>query len=361
MSHNCTTQRISSIDALRGIVLFGIFLVHTGNGFGFKFETYGLIHTVIMLFLTSRCAPIFSILFGVSFYLILRNGKTSNYKFLWRCCLLMLFGLFNNMFYSYDVLMWYGLWGMFLIPFRNKSLKTIFLCSISCSLLSMVLSYMCLEDLFFPNYVNDRYVSGASLSSVVSYPLWKSIQTFLYTVLNAGILHTFSYFLFGYFLAKAGIIENMKDYIGRINIKKMLCVGLVIYVLYGLYMLYVMCCGEVGMRCFGYVFSTFFSLFYAVLFLYLYHQLDGRGFKYLEAYGKLGLTNYSAQSIFGVVIIYAYILPNSYSFDVLFACALSFFLFQCVFSFLWLKYFKYGPLEYLWRSLTNLRFNSPFK
>lgn len=38
--------------------------------------------------------------------------------------------------------------------------------------------------------------------------------------------------------------------------------------------------------------------------------------------------------------------------------ALLIIVFQMIFSMLWLRYFRYGPLEYIWRLLTYLQFFS---
>lgn len=123
------TGRINSIDALRGATLLGILLVHVNGGFGYQFDTASFslyekgLRGVIYILLSNRCAPIFSMLFGVSFYLILRNPSYNSSKFLWRCILLICIGLFNKLFYTYDALMWYGLWGIMLLPMRNTPQK----------------------------------------------------------------------------------------------------------------------------------------------------------------------------------------------------------------------------------------------
>ena len=107
-------KRITSIDALRAFTLLGILLVHATNGFGLSyngcFSTLDvLLNKGVKLFLVGKCNSIFAILFGVSFYLILRNPNNSSSKFVWRCVLLVFIGLINKAFYSFDALMWYGI------------------------------------------------------------------------------------------------------------------------------------------------------------------------------------------------------------------------------------------------------------
>jgi uncharacterized protein len=74
----------------------------------------------------------------------------------------------------------------------------------------------------------------------------------------------------------------------------------------------------------------------------------------LGAVGQMALTNYVMQSFFYVFILYGFglgLLPwNGATFSLAFA--LSVFAFQIAFSRWWLKRYRFGPLEWAWRSLT---------
>ena len=68
----------------------------------------------------------------------------------------------------------------------------------------------------------------------------------------------------------------------------------------------------------------------------------------------MALTNYFMQSILGILIYYEIGLglggnigPSLY-----FPLGIGVFIIQIVFSHLWLKKFKYGPLEWIWRMFT---------
>ena len=82
------------------------------------------------------------------------------------------------------------------------------------------------------------------------------------------------------------------------------------------------------------------------------------------SYGRMALTNYLLQSVVGSFVYYSWglawvgTLPSRYSF----LMALGLIVIQMAFSSWWLKHFRYGPVEWLWRSLTHfkrypLRFN----
>ena len=125
-------KRIDSIDALRAFALLGILLVHTAQLYNFNnplndfsyFSSIGVsIQNFVYQYGSGRFVILFSILFGLSFYLILRNPNYSQKKFLWRCIILICFGLVNKLFYTSDILVWYGLNGIILsfLPVRKVS------------------------------------------------------------------------------------------------------------------------------------------------------------------------------------------------------------------------------------------------
>jgi len=70
--------------------------------------------------------------------------------------------------------------------------------------------------------------------------------------------------------------------------------------------------------------------------------------------GQMAFTNYLSQSIICTLIFYGYGLGYFGQFEryELFYFIFGIWIFQIIFSNLWLKYFLYGPLEWVWRSLT---------
>ena len=78
-------------------------------------------------------------------------------------------------------------------------------------------------------------------------------------------------------------------------------------------------------------------------------------FRFLEPYGKLGLTNYSMQGIVGIVLAGILFVPYHISFEYYLLTMILFYVVQVVFSIIWLRYYKYGPFEWLWRCATEKR------
>ena len=354
--------RITSIDALRAVVLLGILLVHTRDLFGFfnpnnTFACFtqfdNLLSRGIEVLLSGRCNIIFSVLFGVSFHLILKNPNYSSLKFVWRCVLLMLCGVLMKYLYTYDALMWYGLMGILLVLFRRLRPKYLFVAFCVTVLLTIYLSSLSLgSSLFGYRGAHDRYTCPTTLLQVVQYPLGSAIADYLRIVLDAGVFKTLSYFLLGYSFAKAGIIERLHHYSTLKNVS-----------LFAL--LYVTFFSLLHFSGFGspslYILFTNLSggLFYAILFIYLYYKLSGTiSFSWLEAYGKLGLTNYCVQNIYGVILMSTFFVPAQIPFTIILCCSLAFYVVQMLFSVVWLRHYKFGPLEWLWRCLTNRCFVS---
>nr|WP_246865805.1 DUF418 domain-containing protein [Croceivirga thetidis] len=105
------------------------------------------------------------------------------------------------------------------------------------------------------------------------------------------------------------------------------------------------------------------TIMYIVFFTMLFRKSnwEKRLLKFAP-YGRMALTNYVLQSIIFTFILFGwglgYIgeLRQSYTFLI----AIVFIGLQMWLSRLWLKHFNYGPLEWLWRSLTFFRI-FPFK
>ena len=78
--------------------------------------------------------------------------------------------------------------------------------------------------------------------------------------------------------------------------------------------------------------------------------------------GRMALTNYLLQTVFGLIIFYQFGFglfdKTTPAFNVILA-AFVFYL-QWKFSQVWLKHFQQGPIEWLWKSLTYFNF-TPIK
>lgn len=77
-------------------------------------------------------------------------------------------------------------------------------------------------------------------------------------------------------------------------------------------------------------------------------------FRRLEAVGRMAFTNYISHSVICTLFFFGYGL-NYYAeleYYQIYFVALAIWIFQLIISPIWLKYFLFGPLEWVWRSLT---------
>ncbi|MGI9401469.1 MAG: DUF418 domain-containing protein [Rhizobiaceae bacterium] len=98
-----------------------------------------------------------------------------------------------------------------------------------------------------------------------------------------------------------------------------------------------------------------FALGYLALFICIFGSNEsGRIGKWLAAAGRMALSNYLLQSVIGAFVFYGFGLALFNQVDlvtiVVIILAASFI--QIVFSVFWLKRFRHGPMEWVWRSLT---------
>lgn len=102
------------------------------------------------------------------------------------------------------------------------------------------------------------------------------------------------------------------------------------------------------------------TLFYISLFVILLRKPVSKfsiAVNALSATGRIPLTNYFLQYIIMSVLMlpYGFNLDGRLSSQHLLLLAIVVFLFQVVFSVYWTKQFIYGPMEWLWRSLTYMK------
>ena len=97
------------------------------------------------------------------------------------------------------------------------------------------------------------------------------------------------------------------------------------------------------------------ALFFIALVATLWQKTAWRRLlAFLAPVGRMALTNYLLQTVICVLIFYGYGFGQFGRVGARTATliALFIFLFQIMMSALWLKYFSYGPMEWIWRQLT---------
>ncbi|WP_299211803.1 DUF418 domain-containing protein [uncultured Dokdonia sp.] len=386
--------RIEIIDALRGFALAGILICHMVEqylGAGSP-ESHGeavrvglsdqIIEGLIGVFLRGKFIALFSFLFGISFFIQMDNGskkgKTFGGRFLWRLLLLFIIGYIHSLFYRGDILTIYAMLGIFLIPFFKLNNKWVlgFAALLFLGLGRYIVFYFTQgEHLFLDvdpidmesTHISDYYntIKNGSLSDVFATNSWQGHldkMNFQYGIFGRGYF-TFAFFLVGLYVGRSGFFKRFQE--ERTFTKKILIGSTILFVLsLGITAgVFISMGNEVNMNSWlamiglsGYdLVNLSMTLMYLALFVMLYRKV--RSEKWLSKfapYGRMALTNYVMQSILGTMLLYGwgfgFLGEISNTYTLLIAIALI--AIQVWGSKIWMQHFTYGPLEWLWRSLT---------
>lgn len=377
--------RLEVVDALRGFALLAIVLLHNLEHYNIytipQWEPQWLLTLDKWVWdfqfvgLAGKAYATFSLMFGLSFYIQLRNararGTDFRARFAWRMLLLFLFAQFHALFYNGDILVLYSIVGLVLIAVCQLSDKTVFWIAVVC-LLQPFEWGRALWSVIDPSYVpvGNLYQTYANLNVPVTMngSMWEVMQSNIWHgqlfsnlwQLEAGrVFLTAALFMFGMLLGR-------RDYFVRsersVKFWKMVVKWAAIaFVPLWLLKAYVpdMITSDAVRVPINVVLPSLWNFSFMILLvggftLCWFLGRSGNGYKFqrfIMPYGSMTLTNYISQSIVGVCIYYGFGLGlYPYTGATLSTLiALSIFAAQWFFSRWWLSKFSNGPLEYIWR------------
>jgi uncharacterized protein len=386
-------KRITIIDALRGFALAGIVICHvvenyiaSGAPTVFNEAVHqgiadNIVDGFIGIFLRGKFIALFSFLFGLSFFIQMDNAnKRGGYfggRFLWRLVLLFGIGFVHSLFYRGDILTVYAVLGIFLIPFYKANDKLVLA---SAALLFLGLARVILflvtgGDGFFsdldmnpdsPSVLTyyDTLKNGSLMDVFATNATEGHIDKaeYQYGVFGRGYF-TFAFFLVGLYVGRNGFFTRFREE-QKLMRKVLIYATIAFVVAFGITAAGFMSMGtEFNMKSWNAMIgftgmdlvNAAMTIIYIVLFTMLFKKAKGEKFlRKFAPYGRMALTNYVFQSIVFTFILFGWglgligELRQLYTFLIAFV----FIALQMWLSKLWLQYFKYGPLEWLWRSLT---------
>lgn len=376
--------RIEVVDALRGFAVMAILLVH--NLEHFIFPVYpanspdwlhtldqGVFNGVFTLF-AGKAYAIFALLFGFTFYIQSSNqkrqGKDFGYRFLWRLVLLVVFATLNAAFFpAGDVLLLFVVVGLVLFLARNWSDKAIIITAVI-FLLQPVEWIHYIVNLINPAHQLPDLKVGEMYTEVAEYTkagnFWDFVsgnitlgqKASLLWAVNAGrFFQTAGLFLLGFYMGRKQFFVSSEANL-RFWVKTLIISAIVFAPLYTLKEL-IMTNDTIIQQTVGTAFDMWqklaFTLVLVASFILLYQNMKfKKAVTNLRFYGKMSLTNYITQSIFGAIIYFPfglYLAPYCGYTISLFIGILIFFL-QVKFCKWWLNRHKQGPLECIWHKWT---------
>ena len=164
-------------------------------------------------------------------------------------------------------------------------------------------------------------------------------------------------FLIGYAAGRKRIFAHLEE--NKPMLRKLLAwgfgLGVPIGILYTWSSMNAHPVGRVAHSAFYFLSVYPMGLAYAAGFCLMFiRRREARIWKMFAAPGRMACTNYIFQSVFGILIFYGIGLGLGAKVNLLQTevIALAVYAFQLVFSTAWMKRFRFGPIEWVWRMLT---------
>ncbi|MFD1850040.1 DUF418 domain-containing protein [Oceanobacillus bengalensis] len=376
-------KRLVWIDAARGFAIFGIFIVNVG-AFSSPYFMYGgeselwegpinhSIQVIIDMFFQASFYTLFSILFGFGFQIMKERIEARNdslYPILFRrMAVLLLFGSIHAFgIWHGDILFSYSIVGFLLLFFLHVRTNTLLVTAtmlLGGSVAFISLMYYTARD--YLGVVNTLKISQAleHYSSNDITTIWSQNYND-WTYANGGIGFVFlilvllPLFLIGMFVAKKRWLHEPMMY--RKTLVKLWIASLLVFVslklgpyFYGnpLWFSYVQ--DNIG--------GTASALFYIITITFLGQTDLGkkltRPFTYV---GRMALSNYIFQSLLSFILFYGvgFGLYGKITPLMGVCIVVIVYVFQVFVSKRWFEKYRFGPLEWVWRSLTYKR-RQPF-
>ena len=382
-------ERHVILDALRGLALLGIALANFPE---FALWTFlsadeqramatagidGVVRYMQYLLVDGKFYTIFSLLFGVGFSLILSRHPVS--LFVRRMLILAVIGFCHLMFiWSGDILLLYACGGLMLPLFIRLKDRTLLVVAVMLIVLPVGLDALTeFVGIDFARPFYDAWWAEAARQGITE----ENFATWLRDADSYPQMFSF---------LRQGACERMWEFVEGHRLPKVVGLFILGYLI-GKHRLYARL-GELPLRkvCFGafavgvptsilYAWSatqghpwglTAHSLLYAIsvipmaagyvtaMCLWYHRRPSGKLFTLLATPGRMALSNYISQSLVGVLLFYGLGLGLGCSFGLVYVelTAFAVFVLQIVVCKWWLRYFRFGPLEWVWRMLTYGRY-----
>jgi len=408
-------DRIQSIDVMRGIVLFGILLMNinmmalahayedpTTSGGASGWNLYTWITTNLLFEGTMRA--LFSLLFGAGMFIFLdrleKKGagiKAADIYFR-RILWLMLFGIIHAylLLWKGEILFSYSVMGLLVYSFRNLAPKKLIIIAVALFSVSTIWNYADYKATvtFMENVEMAKQFKseGKVLTNELEEATreWDEMQKerTAEAIAEYNTNMQQDYFSVVAFLAPKNL-ELARKYTFRYDpwdILSMMLLGIAFFKLkilsavkaYRFYGIMMLIGYAIGLSVNYYEVKTIIDNNFSVLsmsqtaitydlgrvavslghigFIMLFCKLPVLALlkKALGAVGKMALTNYVMHSLFALFIFTGagFGLFGTFQRHELLYIVFAIWIFQLIASPLWLKYFAFGPLEWLWRNLS---------
>jgi uncharacterized protein len=370
-------ERLHALDILRGLALFGMILVHFHQKM--RLEATGLEDLIgwgVWVLVEQKSWGTFAFLFGVGFAVLLRRLEARRAPvlpiYLRRLATLACFGLVAQVGFGFSILFAYACWGLALLLLRRWSTRAL--------LLTAALS-ACARPVAAELAALHAWWTAAPPTPAAGRALWQAVdaaarQGHYATLLSArwalflGTLPhrwqdllpdvNLTLFILGLLAVRHGVIDEPRRH-ARL-IAGWMAFGALAWavswlVLRHLPALPVPGAGEPLAYGLGLVQDQWLCFTYigAVVLLLAYRPAWTARLAVFGRAGRMALTNYMVQAVVLDVLASGYgfglkLRPYAYV-----PAAVALFAAEAAVSGAWLAHFRFGPLEWLWRTVTYAR------
>ena len=382
--------RIPLLDVLRGFALYGVLLANmvwfTGRAFLPKeagpppnLDINGVAEIVIRIFVDSKAMSLFSFLFGLGFAVQLERAEARGRSGL--PTYLRRLGIMLGLGFCHVVLIWWGdvLWnyaltGFVMVLFRKRSQRALLIWALLLAFVPNLIGAIPAVAAFFtrtlPHPPDQEAFQAQMLEAMRGHDrahlTWMQMQMAFYHAMHrplAFILWSLSRFLLGYAVGRSRILHDVaarrplfRKLLGwGIGIGVVCAVGLLVrrgYVRQGHTLstglkIALMVPDELG------VLATA-TAYLSALALLMQRPAWQKRLMHLAPVGQMALSNYLSQSLICTFLFYGWGLGLSGRVGTALTIPLTMAIFtaQLIWSPIWLKRFRFGPAEWVWRSLT---------
>lgn len=392
-------ERMVILDFLRGLAIFGILVVNMnwynaplfaqmGDLIPWQDAPNKLALLFIKIFFESKFYPLFSVLFGLGFYYFMQKATEDTapvmFRYRMRLFYLLLFGILHVVFFWHgDILIIYALFGFVMTWFYRKSDKTLIVWIALFVALPALMIVAMVALLQFAmqmpeaaegiaqgfagqeRYAREFVARAYEVYATGSFTEIMRVRLTDYMHALNGIIFAFpnvmSLFLIGLLMGRKQVFRSLPHALGVLRKIFFWCLPLAI-VFNGMYV-YASTTGSfiqpdwnmAAMVVGGLIGGPAQMFIYVYLAAWLYHRgVFGRLAGAVESVGRMAFTNYLAHTIIVTTIFYSYGLglygQVNYWQGILLAVPI--YILQLIWSPYWLKRFRFGPFEWLWRTAT---------
>ena len=366
-------DRIESIDAIRGVALFGVLIVNLVTEFrvsifqqflgssAARVDADLVVERIVSLGIESKAFCLFALIFGVGLAIQFERLSSVGRPLYWlarRLAVLLAFGLIHLLFvWNGDILTEYALAGLVVLPLlllRNTKLLVLAL-----SFLAVYVIGPTLYSLPWPDAtalrahvaLASQVYSTGSLAEIWRFSLDE--LPLLFALHVCVFPRTLALFVFGMLLWRIGVLKHAREFTDETFTAAMagLAVGAGLTAADAHGSLRTL--GTSG-QMLASLAPVFLALGYGEMLLLLAEWSATRRFlSHFAPIGRMAFTNYVLQSIIFGFIFFGYGLGQfgRMGATTAFALGVAVYIAQLALSRWWLRRYRFGPIEWLWRTL----------